>query len=222
MSTLVVFGGTGNVGRGVLAAAASDARVTRVLALQRKPVDPPLPKVTHVAVTDFGDLAAHEDAFRDVSGVVFALGVSQSAVGSEAEYRRITIEFPLEAARRLADASPGAAFVYVSGAGADPSGRSRFLFGRVKGEAETKLAAMPGLRVVNARPGGIVPPPGVKQRMLGERLFDPLIRLIEPWAKGTAIKSVDLGRALVACVYDTSRAGLVDNAALRAIAALKA
>jgi uncharacterized protein YbjT (DUF2867 family) len=59
----------------------------------------------------------------------------------DAEFRKITVDYPIEFARVLRGNSPGAAFSFLSGSGADPTGRSRKAFARYKGEAETALLA---------------------------------------------------------------------------------
>jgi uncharacterized protein YbjT (DUF2867 family) len=67
---------------------------------------------------------------------------------SEAELRAITVDYTIEFARVLRGSSPDAAFSFLSGSGADPTGRSRMAFARYKGEAEKALFATgPRLRL---------------------------------------------------------------------------
>lgn len=212
MSSLIVFGGSGVIGRGALEAASAAVPLTD--ALQRRPVAPPLTGVRFRRVDDFGDLVAHRDTFAEAEAIIFALGISQNAV-SEPEYRRITLDYPLEAARRLVEASPRAAFVFVSGHGADPSGRSRILFGRVKGEAENRLAALGLARLVVARPAAVVPDRWPRPPSLIERLVMPLARRAGPFLPAYVIASTILGRALVKAARDPGIGGILDNAALR-------
>jgi hypothetical protein len=58
---------------------------------------------------------------------VFCLGAHTGAV-SDADLRRITVDYTIEFARVLHASSPGAAFSFLSGSGADQSGRSRIPF----------------------------------------------------------------------------------------------
>jgi hypothetical protein len=55
---------------------------------------------------------------------------------SDAELRTITVDYTIEFARVLSSSSSDAAFSFLSGNGADPTGRSRLAFARYKGEAE--------------------------------------------------------------------------------------
>jgi uncharacterized protein YbjT (DUF2867 family) len=215
MKRLVVFGGSGQIGRGVLEAANADVGLVETRALQRRPVDPPLPRVTDVRVENFADLSAYRAALTDVDACIFALGVSQTEV-DPVQYRHITIDLPLEASRRLAAASPRALFVFVSGQGADPSGRSRILFARTKGEAETQLRKERGDRLVVARPAGIIPVGSPRQPIY--KLVVPVLRVLEPIAPAMVIRARDLGRALIAAAFDESVASLLENRDLRRLA----
>ena len=60
---------------------------------------------------------------------------------SDATLRTITVDYTIEFARVLRGSSPAAAFSFLSGSGADPTGRSRLAFARYKGEAEKAVAA---------------------------------------------------------------------------------
>ena len=53
--------------------------------------------------------------------------------------------------------SPGAAFSFLSGSGADPTGRSRMAFARYKGEAEKALLAAGFPQIYIFRPAYIYP-----------------------------------------------------------------
>lgn len=217
MPRIGVFGGSGVIGRAVLEAASAAGSIEEVRALQRRAVVPPLPRVSWVRVDDFADLSVHRGALEALDACIFALGISQNLVPGD-EYRRITLDYPLEAAWRLAEASPRATFVFVSGQGADPTGKSRVLFARVKGEAENRLRETPVGRLVIARPGGVVPARWPRKPQLGERVLFPLIRVLEPFASRLAIKASDLGKALLRAGLDASVAPLLSNRDLRDLA----
>lgn len=218
MAKVLVFGGSGVIGRGVLEAAAADPRVSEVVALQRRPVEPPIERVRTVSVQDFGDLSPVAAEFRGAKAVVFALGISQTQVSGEAEYVRITVDFALEAARMLARESPGATFVYVSGGGADSTEKSRILFARVKGRAENLLRKEPGLRVVLARPGGVFPERWPRPPKFSERVFSVVLRpFVDVW-RSSLVRQTLLGRALLECVFrEGPLADPLENADLRAL-----
>jgi uncharacterized protein YbjT (DUF2867 family) len=76
---------------------------------------------------------------------------------SDAELRAITADYTIEFARVLHNSSPNAAFSFLSGNGADLTGRSRLVFARYKGQAEKALLAAGFPRVYLYRPAYIYP-----------------------------------------------------------------
>jgi hypothetical protein len=73
------------------------------------------------------------------------------------ELRKITVDRTIEFARLLHANSPDAVFSFLSGNGADPTGRSRIGFARYKGEAENGLVAAGFSHVYSFRPAYIYP-----------------------------------------------------------------
>lgn len=76
------------------------------------------------------------DKIKDHGGCVWALGRSTKGV-EEAEYVKLTHDYPVAALKALKEAGVGSEekpfrFVYISGEGADRTEKSMFLFGRVK------------------------------------------------------------------------------------------
>ncbi|MFF8770758.1 NAD(P)H-binding protein [Kitasatospora sp. NPDC015120] len=159
---VIVFGASGMIGHGALRAALRDEAVTEVLAVVRTPLEAAHPKLRQIVHADFTDYSAIQHEFTGLDACFYCLGVS--AVGrTEAEYTRITHDYPLATARALTTAGPGPAFVYVSGEGADPTGRSRQMWARVKGRTENDLRALP-MAVHVFRPGFVQPVDGAVSR----------------------------------------------------------
>jgi uncharacterized protein YbjT (DUF2867 family) len=79
----------------------------------------------------------------------------------EAEYRRVTYDITMAAARAVRRAGVGT-FVYVSGAGTDANGRA--MWARVKGETENALLGMGFKAAYMFRPGLIVPIDGIRSK----------------------------------------------------------
>jgi uncharacterized protein YbjT (DUF2867 family) len=75
----------------------------------------------------------------------------------DAQFRTITVDYPIEFARVLRGNSPNAVFSFLSGSGADPTGRSRMAFARYKGEAKKALIAAGFPHVCIFRPAYIYP-----------------------------------------------------------------
>ena len=137
---IVIVGASGMVGRYALRYALDQPAIERVTAIGRKRLGMSHPKLTEVLHQDFADCSALKDALPGQDAAVFCLGAYTGAV-PDAEFRKITVDYTIEFARVLHGSSPDAAFSFLSGNGADPTGRSRLPFARYKGEAEKALLA---------------------------------------------------------------------------------
>jgi uncharacterized protein YbjT (DUF2867 family) len=151
---------------------------------------------------------------------VFCLGTYTGTV-PDAELRKITVDYTIEFARVLRLSNPDAAFSFLSGNGADPTGRSRIPYARHKGEAEKALLAEGFPRVYIFRPAYIYPveprkEPNFSYRLL--RAIYPVFRVLFP---NQVIRADDLARAMVdvALRRTGERGGLVfENRDIRAMA----
>ena len=107
------------------------------------------------------------------------------------------MDYTIEFARVLKGSSPRAAFSFLSGSGADPTGQSRMAFAHYKGEAEKALLAAGFPRLCIFRPAYIYPveprrEPNFSYRLL--RGIYPAFRLLFP---NQVIRVDDLARAMV-------------------------
>ncbi|MEU3979388.1 NAD-dependent epimerase/dehydratase family protein [Streptomyces sp. NPDC026672] len=199
---VVLFGGSGMVGQGVLRECLRDERVTSVVSVGRRPLDVTHPKLRHTVHPDLSDLTAIAGELTGTDACFHCLGAT-SAGRSEEEYRRVNHTFPLAAARAVERVSPGATFVYVSGEGADPTGTSRTMWARVRGETENDLLAT-DLHTYVFRPGYIAPRHGERSRTGSYRLVYtltswtyPLLRRVLP---AHVSSTENIGRAMLATV----------------------
>lgn len=122
------------------------------------------------------------DALLGQDAAVYCLGTYTGTV-SDAELRAITADYTIEFARVLHSSSPNAAFSFLSGNGADPTGRSRLAFARYKGQAEKALLAAGFPRVYLFRPAYIYPVQPRKEPNFSYRLLRavyPVFRLLFP------------------------------------------
>ena len=193
---LVIVGATGMVGGDALRYALDHPAVERVTSIGRRKLGISHSKLTEVLHPDFADCTALAGALSDQNAAVFCLGVYTGAV-PDAEFRKITVDYTVEFARVLRASSPDAAFSFLSGMGADQTGRSRVPFARYKGEAEKALlgARFPQLYIF--RPAYIYPveprkEPNFSYRLL--RMIYPTFRVLFP---NQVIRSDKLGRAMV-------------------------
>ena len=116
---------------------------------------------------------------------------------SDAVLRTITVDYTVEFARVLRASSPEAAFSFLSGKGADQSGRGRMAFARDKGDAENALFAARFPRLYIFRPAYIYPVEPRKEPNFSYRLLRsiyPAFRLLFP---NQVIRADDLARAMV-------------------------
>jgi uncharacterized protein YbjT (DUF2867 family) len=217
---LVIVGATGMVGGYALRYALDHPAVARVTAIGRSKLGISHPKLDQVLHQDFTDCSALAGVLSDQGGAVFCLGTYTGSV-PDTELRKITVDYTVEFARVLRGSSPGAAFSFLSGNGADPTGRSRVAFARYKGQAENALLAMAFSRVYIFRPAYIYPvqprkEPNFSYRLL--RAIYPVFRVIFP---NLVISADDLGRAMVDVTMRQGDAGglVLENRDIRALAA---
>ena len=193
---IVVVGASGMVGGYALRYALADPAVGRVTSIGRKTLGISHAKLTEVVHRDFGDCSALAGDLTSQDAAVFCLGTYTGSV-PDAELRRITVDYTVEFARVFHASSPQAQFSFLSGKGADPTGRSRISFARYKGAAEKALTESGFSHVYLFRPSYIYPVEPRKEPNLGYRLLRsvyPVFRLLFP---NEAIRADDLGRAMV-------------------------
>jgi uncharacterized protein YbjT (DUF2867 family) len=193
---LVIVGATGMVGGYALRYALDNPAVRTVTSIGRKKLGISHSKVEEILHQDFADCSALAQVLCGQDAAVFCLGAYTGAV-PDAQLRRITVDYTIEFARVLYASSPGAAFSFLSGNGADPTGRSRMAFARYKGEAEKFLLAAGFPHVYVFRPAYIYPVEARKEPNLSYRLMRaiyPAFRLLFP---NQVIRADDLARAMV-------------------------
>ena len=130
------------------------------------------------------------------------------------------MDYTIEFARVLRGSSPGAAFSFLSGGGADPTGRSRIPYARYKGEAENALLAEGFPHVYLFRPAYIYPVEQRKEPNFSYRFLRgvyPVFRLLFP---NQVIRADDLAGVMVAAVVSETgqhRGPVFENREIRAM-----
>lgn len=133
----LLAGTTGFVGGFLLDALLAAPEYSRVYSLTRRPTSREHPRLANRIVnfdrieSDLKGLVAH-DAFC-------CIGTTIAAAGSEAEFRKVDVDYVVAFARTAKNAGV-ARFVVVTSAGADPASKNFYL--RVKGELENRLASV--------------------------------------------------------------------------------
>jgi len=218
---LVIVGATGMVGGYALRYALEDSDVGGVTAIARRKLGISHPKLTEVLHSNFADCSALAGTLSGQDAAVFCMG-TYTGVVPDAELRTITVDYTIEFARVLHGSSRDAAFSFLSGNGADSTGRSRIPYARYKGEAEKALLAAGFSRVYLFRPAYIYPveprkEPNVSYRVL--RTIYPAFRVLFP---NQVIRADDLARVMVDAAVRGAplRAGPVfENRDIRAMVA---
>lgn len=185
---VIVLGATGLVGRELIQQLLADDDVSEVVAIGRRRPEGNSPKL-HPHVFPLEEMRRHSDIFG-ADQLFCALGTTIKKAGSQAEFRRIDHDIPLEAAR-LALERGTRHFLLVSAMGANS--RSRIFYNRVKGELEDDLRSLGFPSLTIARPSLLLGPR--EERRLGEEIakrFGWLMR-----GKYRPIEARDVAHALL-------------------------
>ena len=179
---VLVLGATGMVGGIALRELLAREDVAEVTSIGRRSVGVSDERLTEVTQPDLTDYGSSRAALEGQDAALFCVG-AYSGTLSDADFRRVTVDCAVEFAEALHAASPDAAVAFLSGQGADPSGKSRMAFARYKGEAERALLTQGFPRVHIFRPGYIYPVTPRSEPSLSYRLMRglwPAIRRVYP------------------------------------------
>jgi uncharacterized protein YbjT (DUF2867 family) len=193
---LVIVGATGMIGGYGLRYALDHPSIGVVTVIGRRKLGISHPKLKEVVHRDFGDCSALVEPLSEQDAAVFCLGAYTGSV-PDAELRKITVDYAIEFARVLHASSPGAAFSFLSGSGADPTGRSRMAFARYKGEAEKALLAAGFPQIYIFRPAYIYPVERRKEPNFSYRLLRVIYPVFQVLFPNQVIRADDLARAMV-------------------------
>jgi len=216
---LVIVGATGMVGGYALRFALDNVAVKSVTSIGRKRLGITHPKLKEVLHQNFADCSPLADVLSAQDAVVYCLGTYTGSVSDE-QLRVITADYTIEFARVFRGSSPNAGFSFLSGNGADPSGRSRLAFARYKGQAENALLATGFPRVYIFRPAYIYPVEPRREPNFSYRLLRAIYTVFRVLVPNQVIRADDLGRAMVdVAISETreSRNMVLENRDIRAM-----
>jgi uncharacterized protein YbjT (DUF2867 family) len=209
---ILLFGATGSAGHSVLEACLAASVVDEVRAIVRRPLADSHPKLRTIVHANFLDYSPIEDAFHSIDACLFCLGISITKVSKD-DYRRITHDFTLAAAKTLKSQSPASAFHYISGQGTSPT--SRMFWSQVKAQTEREVIELVGADAW--RPAFIDAKPSPRLPKI-YTMFFPLGRLLKPFPS-LYIDGHDLGRAMLQATIENTRSHIFENAEIRQTAA---
>ena len=202
---VVLFGATGMVGQGVLRECLLDPEIESVLAVGRSPTGQRHAKLHEIVHNDFLDFSRIESQLAGYDACFFCLGVSSIGM-SEEQYRRLTYDITLAAARTLAKLNPQMVFIYVTGRGTDSSERGKLMWARVKGKTENDLLKLPFKAAYMFRPAGIQPLHGIRSKTGWVQAIyvgaAPLLSLLNRLAPTYMTTTEQVGRAMIKVARD--------------------
>lgn len=137
MRTALLAGSTGLIGKQLLELLLEDSHYTVVKAISRKPLDIQHAKLQNI-VADFNTLTEHHDQLK-ADDVFCCLGTTIKQAGSQAAFRKVDFEYPLELAR-LTKNQGAIQFLIITALGSDA--KSGIFYNRVKGEVEQAIDAV--------------------------------------------------------------------------------
>jgi uncharacterized protein YbjT (DUF2867 family) len=193
---IAIVGATGMVGGYALHYALAHPAISRVTAIGRRKLGISHQKLDEVVHQDFADCSALAEPLSGQDAAVYCIGAYTGAV-PDAVLRKITVDYTIAFVQVLRGSSPDAAFSFLSGSGADPTGRSRIAYARYKGEAENALLAVGFDRVYIFRPAYIYPVKPRKEPNFSYHLLRgiyPVFRVLFP---NQVIRADDLAHAMV-------------------------
>lgn len=192
---ILITGASGMIGNELLKICIASDEVASVTSLVRRKGNISSPKLTEIVVADFSDYSNFSNEFQAIDLVFFCLGVYTGAVPRE-EFRKITVDYPVNLAKKLIESNKNATFCLLSGQGADRSEKSSVMFAKDKGAAENQLAALGFKAFYSFRPGYIYPveprnEPNFSYKMM--RFLYPVIQLL---GKNFSVKSTKLAQTM--------------------------
>lgn len=208
---VLIVGANGLVGQGSLKMALQSPRVSLITTLTRRDLATSGSKVRAFTVPDFSDEALAQFDLTGIDACFYCAGVMPLGI-PEHRYREVTVDVTIRVAKAYGKANPQGRFLYVSGAGADPS--SKWMPMRIKGQAEHSLREVLPTSVF-LRPGVVCPSQGVRSpypaRQLAYAVGSPFLAAAARLAPSMLTTTDMLGRALIAKADPRSPPGVVEN-----------
>lgn len=191
------------IGQGVLRECLSAPDVDSVLVAGRTPLGQTHAKLTEVLRPDLLQWTDVEPQLTGIDACYYCLGVSSAGM-SEADYRRVTVDFAVALATSLKRVSPNATFCFVTGGG---SGTTKSMWARVKGEAEQALRGFGFKQLFLFRPAYIQPMDGIVSKTTSYRLGYAVVAPLYPLWKLLMPNQVSSTRQMGRAMLQVTRKG---------------
>ncbi|MEN9523307.1 MAG: hypothetical protein RL065_1684 [Bacteroidota bacterium] len=214
---LIITGANGMAGSEVVRQAILNESISEITLIARRSLNISHSKIKTVIHSDFSNYDALKNIFAQHDACIWCLGISQTQV-TESEYIKITYDFTIAAAQSMLQSNPNITFLFLSGAGADSSEKSKTLFARIKGKTENELKRMGFKHLFIARPGGIRPMHKKENAAWFEKMLIPLYPIFEFLLPTKFIKSTELAIAMLNIATNGSDLIIHENTDLQKLA----
>ena len=214
MKTLIT-GSSGMVGSLVLNACLASHNITEVISFVRKASNKKHPKLNEIIVNNFEDYTEYSHHFHNITAAFFCIGVYTGQVADNI-FKRITVNYATSFGKTLSENSPKARLCLLSGAGADPTEKSRTSFARYKGMAENQLKQL-DLEFYSLRPAYIYPSIPREEPNMMYRVSKWLYPLIKCLGNKYSITSQQLAYAMFKIGTEGTQKSILENDDLLAI-----
>jgi uncharacterized protein YbjT (DUF2867 family) len=196
MKNVIITGSSGMIGKLILQKCLKRNDVAKVTSITRRKSGINNPKLVEVLYNDFSNYSGISEHFQNQDVCFFCIGIYSGQVSRE-KFRTITVDYTRAFAETLKANSPEATFCFLSGAGADQSGKSRMMFAVDKGMAENLLLRLGFKHLYIFRPGYIYPviprkEPNVSYKIM--RFLYPIMKVVYP---NGVITSEELSNTIV-------------------------
>ena len=214
----VIFGATGLAGSSVLDECLKHPRVTKVTVVSRRSTGKNHDKLKEIVHQNFLDYSSIENSLREHNSCFYCLGVSQTKVRDEKKYHAMTYDFTIAAATLLTQINEELTFCFLSGAGTDPTMKSRFVWARIKGKAERDLESIPFKNLYIFRPGIIQPISGKKHSLTITRIINPFYSVLYKLFPSFITNTEEFGLSMINAVLFGSTIKTLENRDIREMA----
>ncbi len=207
---ILLTGASGMIGSLVLEHCLASDSVDQVFSFVRRASGDSHAKLVEVTKHDFHDWDELDD-LPTIDAAIFCLGAYTGAV-STAEFKEITVDYPVSLGSKLQELNPDAKFLLLSGQGADRKGINPMSFARFKGMAENRLSEL-GFKQFNAfRPAYIYPVAEREEPNLSYVISRRLYPVLKHLGPRVSITSEALAEAIFLCAISEEKQEIFENA----------
>lgn len=196
---VIITGATGMVGEGVMLECLQNENVSEIYLISRKTCGYLHTKLKELLVHDYMDMGELPEELRYYDACFYCAGISSVGL-SEEKYHYNTYNTTISFAKSLLVINRNLCFCYVSGRGTDTSEKSNVMWSKVKGRTENALLNTGFRKVLNFRPGALLPFEKQKNTKVIYKVTVNLIKLVMP---SSILTLRELAKAMIYSVNTT-------------------